>query len=174
MVVSQPSNSGTLCVMHIGPRHQLARWDLSSSMVSAMRKQHGLVANSAYICSPACRVCTLHMCCKTPEQCVSYQNKHCCLPPKSASVQPSVPCTCAAAGNESPVTAYMKSAGLMFENREAFGALVLFIEVRTPAHDMSVTSSRHAQGVYSAQLTASLCHLHQVMLLPHDVASVLM
>jgi hypothetical protein len=36
---------------------------------------------------------------------------------------------CAAAGNESPVTAYMKSAGLMFENRESFGALVLFIEV---------------------------------------------
>lgn len=34
-----------------------------------------------------------------------------------------------AAGNESPVTAYIKSAGLMFENREAFGALVLFAEV---------------------------------------------
>jgi hypothetical protein len=33
------------------------------------------------------------------------------------------------AGNESPVTAYMKSAGLMFENRESFGALVIFIEV---------------------------------------------
>jgi hypothetical protein len=34
------------------------------------------------------------------------------------------------AGNESPVTAYMKSAGLMFETRESFGALVVFIEVR--------------------------------------------
>lgn len=27
------------------------------------------------------------------------------------------------------MTGYIKSAGLMFENREAFGALVLFIEV---------------------------------------------
>jgi hypothetical protein len=44
-----------------------------------------------------------------------------------------VVCGCAAAGNESPVTAYMKSAGLMFENRESFGALVLFIEVRPAA-----------------------------------------
>lgn len=34
------------------------------------------------------------------------------------------------AGNEGPLEGYLKSAGLMFENREQHGALVLFAEVR--------------------------------------------
>lgn len=36
------------------------------------------------------------------------------------------------AGNEGPLEGYLKSAGLMFENREQYGALVVFAEVSVP------------------------------------------
>lgn len=66
----------------------------------------------------------------------------------------------AAAGNESPVTAYMKSAGLMFENREAFGALVLFIEVWVVAETHTSWAVAASVSTVTADSLASCLRMH--------------